>query len=199
MHSNKVTFDLLQTIFAKVFAVYPHAVLWSIIAVVKSSIANRQKRAIDIVLKLRKDPVHGHLCKDYSSFADTLISMANLKPMDGIRIMSVSKDFPLLKKCFPLQIQIPAALHRRSDDFVGFESVLDRIDIIMSMQKPKKIVFKGTNGKLYPFLCKPNDDLRKDYRMIELFDLTNDLFKQSPNNIRDFLGKPDDAFLYSFQ
>eukprot|EP00955_Chlamydomonas_euryale_P028949 305306-Chlamydomonas_euryale.AAC.1 len=33
-----------------------------------------------------------------------------------------------------------------------------------SLQKPKKITFRGSDGELYPFLAKPKDDLRKDYR-----------------------------------
>lgn len=33
-----------------------------------------------------------------------------------------------------------------------------------SMMKPKKIIFVGSDGRDYPFLAKPKDDLRKDYR-----------------------------------
>ena len=36
-----------------------------------------------------------------------------------------------------------------------------------SLQRPKKIVFVGSNGQLYPFLAKPKDDLRKDYRLMD--------------------------------
>jgi hypothetical protein len=33
-----------------------------------------------------------------------------------------------------------------------------------SLQRPKKIVLTGSDGRDYPFLAKPKDDLRKDYR-----------------------------------
>lgn len=36
-----------------------------------------------------------------------------------------------------------------------------------SLQKPKKIVFLGNDGRQYPFLAKPKDDLRKDYRLMD--------------------------------
>lgn len=63
MHSNKSAYDLLQLLFCKVFAQFPHAVLWALLAVVKSSVVNRQKRGVEVMMKLRKDTTHGHLCK----------------------------------------------------------------------------------------------------------------------------------------
>lgn len=117
-----------------------------------------------------------------------MIAMANAKSPDGTKVLSLSKDFPLLKKATPILVQVPAGLHRITSEVITVESIIDRIEVIYSMQRPKKIVFKGTDGQLYPFLCKPNDDLRKDYRMIEMFDLANDLYKQCPKDIRRYLG-----------
>jgi serine/threonine-protein kinase ATR len=36
--------------------------------------------------------------------------------------------------------------------------------VMASLQRPKKIVLTGSDGRDYPFLAKPQDDLRKDYR-----------------------------------
>lgn len=63
MHSNKSAYELLQILFCKVFAQFPHAVLWALLAVVKSSVVNRQKRGVEVMMKLRKDTANGHLCK----------------------------------------------------------------------------------------------------------------------------------------
>lgn len=63
LHQNRATLDLLQFIFVKVYSKFPHATLWSLIAILKSSMTSRQKRAIDLLLKLRKDAQHGNLCK----------------------------------------------------------------------------------------------------------------------------------------
>ena len=43
-----------------------------------------------------------------------------------------------------------------------------------------QIVFLGSNGKEYPFLLKPDDDLRKDSRMMETAGLLNRLFSEDP-------------------
>ena len=37
----------------------------------------------------------------------------------------------------------------------------DAMLVMASLQKPKKIVFRGSDGNEYPFLAKPKDDLRK--------------------------------------
>ncbi|PVV03064.1 hypothetical protein BB560_002471 [Smittium megazygosporum] len=49
----------------------------------------------------------------------------------------------------------------------------DEIIVMSSLQRPKKITIKGNDGKLYPFLCKPKDDLRKDSRLMELNSMIN--------------------------
>ena len=45
----------------------------------------------------------------------------------------------------------------------------DNVLVMNSLQKPKKITIRGTDGKLYGFLCKAKDDLRIDYRIMEFF------------------------------
>jgi len=43
-----------------------------------------------------------------------------------------------------------------------------------------QVVFVGSDGKRYPFLIKPDDDLRKDSRMMETAGLLNRLFAREP-------------------
>lgn len=45
-----------------------------------------------------------------------------------------------------------------------------------SLQRPKKIVFVGSDGAEHPFLAKPKDDLRKDHRLMDFANLANRLF-----------------------
>jgi serine/threonine-protein kinase ATR len=56
----------------------------------------------------------------------------------------------------------------------------DEIDVMPSLVKPKKITIEGSDGKAYPFLCKPSDDLRKDARLMEFNALVNKLLKKDP-------------------
>lgn len=50
---------------------------------------------------------------------------------------------------------------------------MDRIDIMRSLQRPKKISMIGTDGNTYTFLCKTRDDLRKDARLMEFSHMIN--------------------------
>lgn len=43
-----------------------------------------------------------------------------------------------------------------------------------------QITFTGSDGHAYPFLVKPDDDLRKDSRMMETAGLLNRLFVREP-------------------
>lgn len=42
-----------------------------------------------------------------------------------------------------------------------------------SLQRPKKITVRGTDGRLYGILCKPADDLRKDSKVMEMNHIVN--------------------------
>jgi serine/threonine-protein kinase ATR len=55
----------------------------------------------------------------------------------------------------------------------------DEIDIMPSLQKPRKITVVGSDGNSYSFLCKPNDDLRKDARLMEFNSMINKLLKRN--------------------
>ncbi|KAJ1949689.1 hypothetical protein FBU59_001034 [Linderina macrospora] len=57
---------------------------------------------------------------------------------------------------------------------IGFADI---VTIMSSKQRPKKIEIPGSDGQRYPFLCKPNDDLRKDARVMEVNAMINKLFQ----------------------
>jgi serine/threonine-protein kinase ATR len=58
------------------------------------------------------------------------------------------------------------------------------VDIMPSLQRPKKLVFQGSDGKKYPFLCKPHDDLRKDARLMDFNAMINKLLKSASESRR---------------
>jgi serine/threonine-protein kinase ATR len=60
----------------------------------------------------------------------------------------------------------------------------DNVLVMNSLQKPKKVTIRGTDGKLYAFLCKSKDDLRVDNRIMEFFSVVNKCLKQEPESRR---------------
>jgi hypothetical protein len=62
-----------------------------------------------------------------------------------------------------------------SGQFPTVSGIRDEVVVMPSLQKPKKIVLVGSDGREYPFLAKPKDDLRKDYRLMDFVGVLNDL------------------------
>ncbi|KAJ2310176.1 hypothetical protein H4S02_003575, partial [Coemansia sp. RSA 2611] len=69
-----------------------------------------------------------------------------------------------------------AALHQPfAADLPTLSSFEDAVDIMHSLQRPKKITCVGSDGRRYSFLCKPKDDLRNDARLMEVNAMINQL------------------------
>lgn len=71
----------------------------------------------------------------------------------------------------------------------SFVDFVDEIDIMTSLQKPKKISVYGDDGVLYAFLCKPKDDLRKDARLMEFNSMIIKLLKKDSESRKRGLGE----------
>lgn len=50
-----------------------------------------------------------------------------------------------------------------------------QVQVMMSLSRPKRMHFLGSDGHRYRFLAKPNDDLRRDMRVMEYATLLNRL------------------------
>ncbi|KAF4325589.1 hypothetical protein BBO99_00000354 [Phytophthora kernoviae] len=63
---------------------------------------------------------------------------------------------------------------------VYIRSFSDKADVMFTKEKPKRIEVMGTDGHLYPFLCKreKTGDLRKDARMMEFNTMINKLLQK---------------------
>lgn len=71
--------------------------------------------------------------------------------------------------------------------YVLMSELDDRVEIMPSLQRPKKLIFKGDNGRKYPFLCKPHDDLRKDARLMDFNAMINKLLNRASESRRRHL------------
>jgi serine/threonine-protein kinase ATR len=53
------------------------------------------------------------------------------------------------------------------------EKMCDDVTVFMSLQCPRRIELTASNGETYHYLCKEDDDLRKDMRMMEFASFVN--------------------------
>ncbi|ORX51884.1 hypothetical protein DM01DRAFT_1063713 [Hesseltinella vesiculosa] len=85
---------------------------------------------------------------------------------------------------FDEQLEIPGQYHGRSapnvDSHVKLASFDERLLVMSSLRKPKRLCIYGTDGKEYPFLVKGGEDLRLDQRIQQLFGVMNELVRKEP-------------------
>ncbi|XP_032621521.1 serine/threonine-protein kinase ATR isoform X5 [Chelonoidis abingdonii] len=204
-HSHEEVFVVLMEIVAKVFLTYPQQAMWMVTAVSKSSYPMRVNRCKEILNKaiLMKASL-GKFIGDATRLTDKLLELCN-KPVDGNNsTLSMSVHFKTLKKLvedqtfseilIPLQsVMIPTlpsipGTHSNHDPFPGHWAYIagfdDTVEILASLQKPKKITLKGSDGKAYIMMCKPKDDLRKDCRLMEFNSLINKCLRKDAESRR---------------
>ncbi|XP_049596564.1 serine/threonine-protein kinase ATR [Syngnathus scovelli] len=204
-HSNDEVFAVLTTIVAKVFLAYPQQAMWLMTAVSKSSYPTRMHRCNQILKKaISLKPSLEKFVSDANRLTDKLVELCN-KPVnhDSMKL-SMSSHFRHLKRLveeptfsqilIPLQsVLIPTlpdtgGANTAHDAFPGHWAYLDgfedQVEILASLQKPKKISLKGSDGRCYTMMCKPKDDLRKDCRLMEFNCLINKCLRKDAESRR---------------
>lgn len=79
------------------------------------------------------------------------------------------------------------------------QSILPKVRIYNSLQKPKGVTFRCANGESFSLLLKYGDDLRKDSRCTEFLDLLNKILRRNSQSnarfveIKTFLVLPVDS------
>ncbi|ORY51967.1 hypothetical protein BCR33DRAFT_404224 [Rhizoclosmatium globosum] len=205
LHSNKSVLQMLELILATVLASYPQQTLWSLLGVRKSKYKNRSDRCESILTKVQADPVFrqanlnksNNFIKEGVSLCEELLNLCNYPINSKETILTMNRDFPILKRMSNLNMILPIqktlTVTLPSDGSVSKSNHLpfpfdaptikefhNEIEVMNSLQKPRKITILGSNGRDYIFLLKPKDDLRKDARLMEFNGLINKLLKKDP-------------------
>jgi serine/threonine-protein kinase ATR len=201
-HPNQTVQIILDQILGSVLVQYPQQTLWHIIPVLKSSDQLRKSRASSVISKAkaasnRSNPELSSRIECANSMIDCFIQLCSCPVAKDTVKLSMSKDFATLYRLaqtpfnmiLPLQSSLTIALptgkssesnHKAFPDILpvitGFK---DTIDVMHSLQRPRRITISGSDGKEYIFLCKPDDDLRKDTRVMELNGIVNKLLKKN--------------------
>jgi len=207
-HKNKNVFQVLENIIITVLTVYPQQALWQMMSVSRSTYKIRAKRCNVIFSKVKSDPSANSLTvvtldkliQQAMKMTDQLLNVCNFQVPPKENILSMSKEFRMLQRMTPLDLIIPLqttlipTLPSSSRDLGShkpFPNELptisgfhNEIDVMPSLQRPKKITIFGSNKKEYIFLCKPKDDLRKDCRLMEFNSMINKLLKKDPETRR---------------
>jgi len=116
----------------------------------------------------------------------------------GTIYVSLSKDLGFNVKTAPCPLVVPLAKtlaasipvivdgirpkgHKAfpsTRDAVTIQSFEDEVMVLGSLQRPRKLTVRGSDGNRYGLLCKPADDLRKDQRLMEFNAVINRSLKK---------------------
>ncbi|ODQ64945.1 hypothetical protein NADFUDRAFT_4642, partial [Nadsonia fulvescens var. elongata DSM 6958] len=205
--SEETTYTILKGLIVKITATYPEHALWFVLPLIAPRGRERHKLGQEILQmvrvsfsKLSGTPLSKK--RDFITRAiDVVEKMRDLCQMDSQKKISISlrrdlrisfdfSDCPLeLPAQSNMSILLPANDHAIKNhvpfrNSVSIANVDDTIDIMNSMQKPKRIILWGSDGKQYPILCKANDDVRKDSRLMEFNGMVNRLFRSDPEALK---------------
>ncbi|KAL8694218.1 MAG: hypothetical protein Q9218_001105 [Villophora microphyllina] len=212
VHPNPSVYPLLVSMVAKVVGTHPQQALWTLLAVVKSSSkerALRGRQCLDKIYENAKRAKNDADAKELKTMinhgqklSDQLLRVCEGNIEEKGSTVSLTKDLGFVHKTAPCKLVVPlettltAALPQGSNtvdmrkhrafvkETVTISAFLDNVLVLNSLQKPRKITIRGSDGHLYALLCKPKDDLRKDQRLMEFNTMINRFLKKDAESSR---------------
>lgn len=204
VHKNEAVWHVLLEIIVAVALAYPQQSMWALIAGSHSKDAQRKQRYRRIVERIASGTDRAYRDVHAVMLAGERLSTELLLlcdyPVGRESALSMRRHFPALTLpsstplLLPLQSSVNVTLppnnavtqhHRPFPStlpyITGFD---DTVEIMHSLQKPRKIAILASNGGRYPFLCKPRDDLRKDARLMEFDAMINKLLQSTSESRR---------------
>ncbi|CAH0522317.1 unnamed protein product [Peronospora belbahrii] len=198
-HPNPVVIDGVKKIMLRVLMAYPTQAMWPLLGLSRSLNLQRRNCAREIISCIQHEFLSKGLKETADSFsegmrmAEELISLAAHDPGNGQRKIHIRLSRIRTRILVPIQMALTTILPTtglapRDEFHVAFSSSAqiyikafsDKADVMMTKEKPKRIEVLGTDGRLYPFLCKreKTGDLRKDARMMEFNSMINKLLQK---------------------
>ncbi|KAJ5708031.1 hypothetical protein N7488_007832 [Penicillium malachiteum] len=205
-HPNNTVYELLARIVAKAVHFFPQQGLWTVLAVVKSSNKDRAAKGYNCLQKItdfstkHKTDIPSadirRMINTGQKFSEELLQLCNARVEDRVSKVNLARGLGFNHKVAPCRLVVPfqamliPSLPTSHDaeylkgfrafprDPTTIETVLDEAQILNSLQKPRKISIRGSDGKIYNALCKPKDDLRKDQRLMEFNNMINRFLKR---------------------
>ncbi|KAJ6084451.1 hypothetical protein N7486_011251 [Penicillium sp. IBT 16267x] len=205
-HPNNTVYDLLTRIVTKAVHYFPQQGLWTVLAVVKSSNKDRASKGYNCLQKITEfttkhkmdisSPDIRRMITSGQKFSEELLQLCLAPVEDRVSRVQLGRGLGFNHKVAPCRLVVPfqamlipsLPISHGAEYLKGFrafprdpttiEAVLDEATILNSLQKPRKISIRGSDGKIYNALCKPKDDLRKDQRLMEFNNMINRFLKR---------------------
>lgn len=171
----------LQLFLLRILQEFPHTAIWKVMNYALSLSPARRKKYQFLPIASKAINGLGELWEEYSRLSQILIELSALKLKEAQA--SLSKICPRLLQFRGAIIAFPhsASFYRDSHvpvQYLFMERFEDRVEILPSLQKPRKLVIRCSDGICRTLLCKPKDDVRKDMRFLEVSSIVNTLLPE---------------------
>ncbi|CUG86049.1 phosphatidylinositol 3-kinase, putative [Bodo saltans] len=196
-HAHQGTTASIAKILLSLLSICPQQVLWGLLPVVRSI---KQPRRATVAkqqvaqLFQRRGAEESRLVESVSTVFTAFLDICNASPdlftdprvrlsqMPFIR--KVEKAIATSHCILPITPNISPNWSTLTTAPAGptFSAFDDAVEVMSSLQKPKRMAVIGSDGVKYPFLCKAKDDPKKDIRMMEIVNRMNLLFQQDPES-----------------
>ncbi|KAJ8905529.1 hypothetical protein NDN08_002036 [Rhodosorus marinus] len=191
LHPSEQVVQVLMDLLASLVAAYPDQALWYVVPVTRSADSERAARARSIVksaVSLAKSKRATEVLGAGGTLVKELIRVCIQGAPQRTRMIKASSALKGLLRLFPSPVAIPTqkALSCQPESFVDgdshvrFQGVDEEVVLMPSLMKPKKVSFRGSDGRKYVFLCKREDsgDMRKDARLMDFARVVNRLLNK---------------------
>lgn len=142
--------------------------MWMMISVIKSGYSIRARRCAEILGDSKlKNPAMIKLVTDFTKLAEKLIELCNKEIPENVNVTNINtllRSLPrLLTKSDFSEIMVPTQKFRKlvlpnpdfknaqhnpfPNHYVYIIGVEDEVAILQSLQRPRKITFRGSDGK----------------------------------------------------
>ncbi|KAK5137557.1 hypothetical protein LTR08_008537 [Meristemomyces frigidus] len=202
-HPHPEVWRQLSSCLIRILSAHPSQALWSMLAVIRATEKPRAERGAEILNRLRdpKSKLKGDgtdlraLISQGQKLCDGLLQACEQQVEARKSQVNLGKDLGFNHKLVPSALVVPieATLSpnvpsgadcnkiRRhqafAQDKITIQAFNDNVLVLSSLQRPRKLVARGSDGKHYGLLCKPKDDLRKDQRLMEFNGIINRALK----------------------
>jgi hypothetical protein len=189
---------LVEKIIVRCLIKYPFEAGWLTVGTANSVYELRGKTAKAAWQRaVTEEPSIGKMLKALNNFVSMLGTLAYLGRKSNKRMMDLlalpdgsKKNVEALKKLADSSHELSLRLPTQSSLLSNFGALGEReqapmfkrfereVAVFATLQRPKKVIALGDDGRAYPYLLKTTDDLRKDARMTELQSLMNALLRR---------------------
>lgn len=168
---------------------YPEQSLWAVFAQFNSDDDKRSLVGKKLIRNFMKSPncvaekwdSNKNLFNKANEVFLSFKRMTKIEKSRNTKVCSLKSDFKFDHKIVPAPLVVPNKRNftiNASRDLVTIVKFVDKVHIMNSLQRPRRLEMVGTDGKIYSVLFKLNDDLRKDSKLMELTNMIDDLLHQ---------------------